>query len=80
MQISMAASRSTVSFTEKNWKELKKIGNKSKVVNFALAFYFNAQKILKQKEEEYILNELKNYQDTQESYSFEDTFKDWKWM
>lgn len=74
--LKMPASRSTVSFSSKNWKELKKAKNKSKVVNLALSFYFDAQEILKKRQEEFILNELKHYQESGESYSLKDTFKD----
>ncbi len=70
----MPASRSTISFEEQNWKELKNSDNKSKVVNVALKFYFDSKAILKKKEEEFILNELANYEDTGEVYSFEETF------
>ena len=71
----MAASRSTVSFNEENWKALQEVRNKSKVVNLALEFYFDAKKLMKKKEEEFIMNELKHYEETGESYSFEETFK-----
>lgn len=71
----MIASRSTISFTENNWTEIKKEGNKSKLVNKALEFYFSSKKLLKQKEEEFILNELAHFENTGEVYSFEETFK-----
>jgi len=71
----MSASRSTVSFNEENWKALQEVRNKSKVVNLALEFYFDAKRLMKKKEENFILNELKHYEDTDESYSFEETFK-----
>jgi len=71
----MPASRSTISFTEQNWQELSTIDNKSKTVNTALKFFFDSKKLLKKREEEFILNELHHYDDSGESYSFEDTFK-----
>lgn len=71
----MSASRSTISFTEQNWEKLAVSGNKSKTVNVALKFFFDSKKLLKEKEEEFILNELQHYEDTGESYSFEETFK-----
>lgn len=71
----MPASRSTVSFNEDNWKALQEVRNKSKVVNLALSFYFDAKKLMKRKEEEFIMNELKHYEETGEAYSFEETFK-----
>lgn len=71
----MSASRSTISFDENNWELLQKETNKSKLVNVALHFYFDSKKLLKKKEEEFILNELANYEDTGEVYSFEETFK-----
>lgn len=70
----MTASRSTISFEENNWKELEKADNKSRVVNVALRFYFDSKSTLKKKEEEFILNELANYEDSGEVYSFEETF------
>lgn len=70
----MPASRSTISFTEQNWKKLSEIDNKSKTVNVALKFFFDSKELLKKKEEEFILNELQYYNDTGESYSFEETF------
>lgn len=72
----MPASRSTVSFTESNWKKLQKSENKSKTVNIALKFYFDSREILKKREEEFILNELEHYEKTGESYSFDETFND----
>ncbi|MFC1615923.1 hypothetical protein ACFL21_02175 [Patescibacteria group bacterium] len=71
----MPASRSTVSFTESNWEKLAKSDNKSKTVNIALKFYFDSKELLKQKQEEFILNELQHYEDTDKAYSFEETFK-----
>ncbi len=71
----MPASRSTISFTEQNWKKLEASGNKSKTVNVALRFFFDSKELLKEKEEDFILNELQNYDETGESYSFEETFK-----
>lgn len=70
----MPASRSTISFEEKNWKALKDVPNKSKMVNVALRFYLDSKATLKKKEEEFILNELAHYEDTGEAYSFEETF------
>lgn len=71
----MPASRSTISFTEQNWQKLEASGNKSKTVNVALKFFFDSKKLLKEKEEDFILNELQHYEDTGESYGFEETFK-----
>jgi hypothetical protein len=70
----MVASRSTIFFTAENWNAIQKKGNKSKIVNSALKFYFDAKNILKKKEEEFILNELAHYEEIGESYSFEETF------
>lgn len=70
----MIAARSTISFTENNWAKMKKEENKSKLVNKALEFYFGSKKLLKQKEEEFILNELAHFESTGERYSFEETF------
>ena len=70
----MTASRSTISFNEKNWKKLKNIKNKSKVVNTALTFYFDSQELLRKKEEEFILKELKHYEETGECYTHEELF------
>lgn len=53
---------------------MKKAVNKSKLVNKALEFYFGSKKLLKQKEEEFILNELSHFESTGEKYSFEETF------
>lgn len=71
----MPASRSTVSFNEENWKALQDVPNKSKVVNLALEFYFDAKRLMKKKEEDFIMNELRHYEASDESYSFEETFK-----
>ncbi len=71
----MSASRSTISFEEQNWKSLQNAPNKSKVVNIALKFYFDSKATLKKKEEEFILNELAHYEETGETYSFEETFE-----
>lgn len=71
----MSTSRSTISFTEQNWAKLAVSSNKSKTVNVALKFFFDSKVLLKEKEEEFILNELQNYEKTGESYSFEETFK-----
>lgn len=71
----MAVSRSTISFTEQNWKKLAESDNKSKTVNAALKFYFDSKDLLKEKEEEFILNELNHYEETGESYNLEETFK-----
>ena len=70
----MTVVRSTVSFVESNWKKIAKAKNKSKVVNDAIAYYFAAKDYLKEKEEEFILGELKHYQETGEAYTFEETF------
>ncbi|MBI4235280.1 hypothetical protein HY604_03190 [Candidatus Peregrinibacteria bacterium] len=70
----MSASRSTISFTEQNWKKLADTENKSKTVNVALKFFFDSKELLKKREEEFILSELEHYEDTGESYSFEETF------
>ena len=70
----MSAARSTISFTEDNWKAIGNTGNKSKVVNVALNFYFDSKKLLRKKEEEFILKELAHYEETDESYSMEETF------
>ncbi len=70
----MSASRSTISFTEDNWKAIGNADNKSKMVNVALSFYFDSKKLLKKKEEEFILGELAHYENTGESYSLEATF------
>ncbi|NQV90835.1 hypothetical protein HQ487_05545 [Candidatus Uhrbacteria bacterium] len=71
----MPASRTTISFNEQNWKTLEKAENKSAVVNQALHFFFSAKKTLKQKEEEFILNELAHYTETGESYPLNDALK-----
>lgn len=71
----MSTSRSTISFTEQNWEKLAVSSNKSKTVNVALKFFFDSKNLLKEKEEEFILNELQHYEDTGEAYSFEETFK-----
>lgn len=60
---------------EDNWKALQKVNNKSKVVNLALSFYFDAKKMLKKKEEDFIFNELQHYEETGEAYDFDETFK-----
>ncbi len=70
----MSASRSTISFTEDNWKAIGHAGNKSKVVNVALSFYFDSKKLLKKREEEFILGELAHYENTGESYNLDETF------
>jgi len=44
------------------------------MVNVALQFYFDSRELLKQKEEEFVLNELAHYEETGEVYSFEETF------
>jgi hypothetical protein len=71
----MPASRTTISFNEQNWKALKKAGNKSAIVNQALQFFFSAKETLKQKEEEFILNELAHYDETGEKYSIKQALK-----
>ena len=70
----MITARSSISFTKENWEEMAKAENKSKLVNKALEFYFGSKKLLKQKEEEFILNELAHFESTGEVYSFEETF------
>ena len=72
----MSVTRSTVSFTENNWNKISGTSNRSKLVNDALAYFFAAKDYLKEKEEEFILNELKHYQDSDEHYTFEETFRD----
>ncbi|KKQ72173.1 MAG: hypothetical protein UT33_C0005G0094 [Candidatus Peregrinibacteria bacterium GW2011_GWC2_39_14] len=71
----MPASRSTISFSEQNWKKLSDSDNKSKIVNTALKFFFDSKDLLKKREEEFILNELCHYEKTGESYGFDETFK-----
>ena len=71
----MSVSRTTISFSEQNWKTLKKASNKSAVVNQALQFFFSAKKTLKQREEEFLLNELAHYAETEESYSLNEALK-----
>ncbi len=71
----MPASRTTISFNEQNWKALTKASNKSALVNQALQFFFAAKNILKQKEEEFILNELAHYDETGEGYSLNEALK-----
>ena len=70
----MPAIRSTISFTSQNWKSIQNEKNRSKLVNTAVEYYLKAQNFLREKEEEFILQELKHYQKTGESYSFEETF------
>jgi len=72
----MSVTRSTVSFTENNWNRITDASNKSKLVNEALSYFFAAKDYLKEKEEEFILNELKHYKDSGEHYTFEETFRD----
>jgi hypothetical protein len=71
----MPASRTTISFNEQNWKTLEKTDNKSAVVNQALQFFFSAKKMLKQKEEEFILDEIAHYNETGEVYSINEALK-----
>jgi hypothetical protein len=71
----MIAARSTISFTEENWTAVAKEKNKSKLVNKALELYLGTKKLLKQKEEEFLLNELAHLESTGETYSFEETFR-----
>ena len=71
----MPASRTTISFNEKNWSKVKKASNKSAYVNKAVAFFISAQKLLKKKEEEVILRELEHFANTGESYSLKDALK-----
>ena len=58
----MSVTRSTVSFTQQNWQGLKNAPNRSKLVNKALDYYFKAQNFIKDKEEEFLLLELADYQ------------------
>ena len=71
----MVAARTTIAFDQLTWPKLKKAKNKSKLVNKALEYYFSAQEYLKKKEEEFILWEFAHYENTGESYSFDETFK-----
>ena len=71
----MPVSRTTISFNEQNWKNLKNEKNKSAFVNKALSFYISATKKLKEREEEFILNELAHYENTGESYSLQEALK-----
>ena len=71
----MAATRTSISFNQNNWEKLAAEPNRSKIVNEAVDFFYNAQKFLKEKEEEFILGELAHYQKTGEHYTFEETFK-----
>jgi len=71
----MPASRTTISFNEKNWKALLKAKNKSALVNQALQFFLSAKMTLQQKEEEFILCELEHYNETGESYSLVESLK-----
>ena len=70
----MLTSKSTISFTENNWKRIKNAKNKSKVINKALSFYFDSKAHLKQKEEDFILEEHKNYKKNGEIYSHDQVF------
>lgn len=70
----MTVIRSTISFQEKNWNKVKGVKNRSKLVNDALENYFRMKNFLKEKEEEFILNEFKHYEETGESYTFDETF------
>lgn len=70
----MPAIRSTISFTQKNWKNIQDEKNRSKLVNTAVEYYLKAQNFLQEKEQEFILQELNHYEDTGESYSFDETF------
>lgn len=58
----MTITRSTISFTQQNWQGLKNAPNRSKLVNKALSYYFKAQNFIKNKEEEFLLLELADYQ------------------
>ena len=71
----MSATRSTISFHEHNWQKIAQQKNRSKLVNTALDYYFRAQDFLKDKEEEFILQELHHYEKTGEHYSAEETFE-----
>lgn len=70
----MAASRSSISFEQENWQKLQNEENKSQTVNIALRFYYSSRDRLKQAEEEFILNELVNFENTGESYSEDEVF------
>lgn len=72
----MAVKRSTIAFNSNNWEKIVDADNRSKLINEALAYFFHAQDYLKEKEEEFILGELANYKDTDEHYTFDETFKD----
>ncbi|MBT5808548.1 hypothetical protein HOI18_04720 [Candidatus Uhrbacteria bacterium] len=71
----MPASRTTISFNEQNWKEVSKAKNKSAFVNNAVNFFVSTKKALKKKEEEFLLNELAHFEETNETYSLEEALK-----
>lgn len=70
----MSVSRSTISFSEENWKKISDEKNKSKLINTALRYFFDAQDYLKQAEQNFILDEWQHYKKTEESYTFDETF------
>jgi|GEM_PF-1424588 len=70
----MVVHRSTVSFSEENWKKLQREGNKSKFVNRALKYFFALEEYLEKKEMEFIEKEWQHYLDTGESYDMDETF------
>ena len=74
----MSASRSTVSFTEKNWEKLSQVKNKSLLVNTALKFFFDAEDVVTKTEKEFILSELKHYKKSGESYKLKDVINELK--
>lgn len=70
----MPATRSTISFTEDNWHKIESEKNKSKLVNQAIEYFYKSKDFLKNKEEDFILNELAHFDAVNESYSYEETF------
>ena len=71
----MGVTRSTVSFNQENWEDLKNTSNRSKIVNKALSYYFKAQNFVKEKEEEFLLLELADYQQNPtKGKTFEEVF------
>ena len=72
----MSVTRSTIAFSPDNWEKIEKTNNRSRLINEALSYFFNAKEFLKEKEEEFILGELAHYKNTGEHYTFDETFKD----
>ena len=68
------SARSTISFNKENWQMVKDEKNKSRLVNEAIRYFYDAKEFLKEKEEDFILSELVHYDSVGESYSYEDTF------